>query len=249
MTASNVEFADFSPPVRPPGAPSYRHAHWYFLAALGVIVAGFWGSFFSPAAPRDVVHSVHGITATLWLVLLAGQSFLMSRGMVRWHRRVARGAFLLMPVMLLSAVHIVRFMIVNATIPAPIGPMLALFDLPAVAFTAAYFGVGLANVRRPAAHKRFMAATVLPGLSPALARLFQTLGSPSFFFALHASLVVTHLVLVALIVSDWRHGIHERAYPIALAFFVALHLVLVPVGSSAWWGNLMQRFAAAPWPL
>lgn len=249
VTASNVEFAGFPPNAGPPRAASYGHAHWYFLAALGAIVAGFWGSFFSPAAPRDLVHSVHGVTATLWILLLAGQSYLMSRGQVRWHRRVARGAFLLMPVMLVSAVHIVRFMIVNATIPAPIGPMLALFDLPSVAFTAVCFGLGLANIRRPAAHKRFMAATVIPGLSPALARLFQTLGSPSFFFALHASMAVIHVVLVALIVSDWRNGVRERAYPMALAFFVALHVVLVPVGMSAWWSGLMQRFAAAPWPL
>lgn len=249
MTATNVPLAGFPPPVRFLGAPSYPYAHWYFLGALGVVVAGFWGSFFSPAAPRDVVHSVHGITATLWLLLLAGQSFLMSRGMVRWHRRVARLAFLLMPVMLLSAVHIVRFMIENATIPAPIGPMLALFDLPAVAFTAICFGMGLANTRRPSAHKRYMAATVLPALSPALARLFQTLGSPSFFFALHASLVVTHVVIVSLIVSDWRHGVRERAYPVALAFFLTLHAVIVPVGASVWWNNTMQRFAVAPWPL
>jgi hypothetical protein len=249
MTASSVELAGIQAAAGGASSPSYTRAHWYFLAALGAIVAGFWGSFFSPTAPRDLVHSVHGLTATLWILLLAGQSFLMSRGQVVWHRRVARGAFVLMPVMLVSAVHIVRFMIVNATIPAPIGPMLALFDLPSVAFTAACFGLGLANVRHPAAHKRFMAATVLPGLSPALARLFQTLGSPSFFFALHASMAVVHLVLLALIVSDWRNGVRERAYPIALVFFVALHLVLIPVGTSAWWSRMMQHFAAMPWPL
>lgn len=249
MTVSNVELAGLRGAGRTPPASSYANAHWYFLATLGVIVAGFWGSFFSPAASRDVVHSVHGVTATLWITLLAAQSFLMSRGQVRWHRRVARGAFLLMPVMLLSAVHIVRVMLVSANIPAPIGPMLALFDLPAVAFTAVCFGLGLANIRRPSAHKRFMAVTVMPAFSPALARLFQTMGSPSFFFALHASLVVTHVVLVALMVSDWRHGVRERAYPMALAFFLALHAVLVPLGTSAWWGTQMARFATAPWPV
>lgn len=249
MTVRSVELASNPRRTGAPGTPSYQHAHWYFLAALAASVAGFWGSFFSPSASRDLVHSVHGVTATLWMLLLAGQSFLMSRGLLRWHRRVARGAFLLMPVLLLSAVHIVRVMIVNASIPAPIGPMLAFFDLPSVAFTAVMFGVGLANVRRPSAHKRFMAATILPGLSPALARLFQTLGSPSFFFALHASLVVIYVVLVALIASDWRNGIRERAYPASLVFFVALHAVLIPVGMGPWWGGLMQRFAVLPWPI
>ena len=93
-----------------------------------------------------------------------------------------------------------------------------------------------------------MAAPVLPALSPALSRLFQTLGSPSFWFALHASFIITYLVIVSLIVSDWRHGVRERPYPVALVFFAVLHAVIVPVGTSEWWGHTMQRVADAPWP-
>ena len=80
--------------------------------------------------------------------------------------------------MLIGAVHILRFMIGHTTIPTPIGPMFALFDLFAVTFTAIFFALGLANVRRTAAHKRFIIAADLPALSPALARLFQTLEAP-----------------------------------------------------------------------
>ena len=46
-------------------------------------MAGLGTSFFRPDAPRDVIHSVYGTTATLWLLLIAGQSFLMSKGLVR----------------------------------------------------------------------------------------------------------------------------------------------------------------------
>ncbi len=72
-----------------------------------------------------------------------------------------------------------------------------------MAFTAILFdlglGRGLANVRRPAAR---------------------------FFFARQASMAVVHVIRVAPIVSDWRNGVRERAYPITFAFFIALHLAL-----------------------
>lgn len=46
----------------------YRHAHWGFLAALAAIVAGFWPSFFRSLDGGDTSHTVHGVTATLWVL-------------------------------------------------------------------------------------------------------------------------------------------------------------------------------------
>ena len=99
-------------PIAPP--PSYRHAHWWFLAALAAIVAGFWPSFFRPLGAGDWWHTVHGITATGWVVTLIVQSALMSRGLVRWHRRVAIVAlFVLLPLLVVSALHMIAAMAVN----------------------------------------------------------------------------------------------------------------------------------------
>jgi hypothetical protein len=57
-------------------APSYAHAHWYFLGALAAIVAGFWPSFFRPLGGGSPWHTIHGITATLWVVALVTQGWL-----------------------------------------------------------------------------------------------------------------------------------------------------------------------------
>ncbi|MEO7361086.1 MAG: hypothetical protein ABI120_12200, partial [Gemmatimonadaceae bacterium] len=94
-------------------ARSYRHAHWYFAVALLAIIGGFWPSFFKPLGAGDVAHSVHGITATLWVLTLIAQSLLISRGLVVWHRRVARGALLLLPIFVLSALKMVAVMFAN----------------------------------------------------------------------------------------------------------------------------------------
>lgn len=228
----------------PPTAPTYRHAHWYFLASLAAIVAGFWPSFFRPLGAGDLAHSVHGVTATLWVVTLALQSFLMSRGLVTWHRRVARGAFVLLPLLVVSALQMVAVMFANPEMPPFLPPLLAFIDLPSVVFLVALVMLALWNIRTPAAHKRFMAATVLLGFPPALTRLYARLGEPhlGFMGALHASFVTVEVILVALLVADRRAGERHLAYPLSLGFFVAVHVLMMPVAGSAAWQSLMSAY-------
>lgn len=227
---------------------SYQHAHWYFLAALAAIVAGFWPSFFRPLGAGTAAHSIHGITATLWVVTLALQAWLMSRGQVVWHRRVARGAVLLLPILIVSALQMVAVMFANPDMPPFLPPLLAFIDLPSLVFLFTLVTLALRNVRTPAAHKRFMAATVLLGFPPALTRLYARVFAPQvdFMMALHGSFLTVELILIALIVADRRAGERRLAYPLSLGFFVLVHALMLPVGASAWWGQLMAWYAALP---
>jgi hypothetical protein len=243
-TASRIDTLDHAPAV----VRTYRHAHWYFLAALGAIVAGFWPSFFRPLGSRDFAHSLHGITATLWVVTLAVQSWLMSRGLVIWHRRVAFGAGLLLPTLVLSALTMVAAMLVNPEMPPFLPPLLAFIDLPSVAFLVVLVVMALRNVRTPAAHKRFMASTVLLGLPPALTRLYARVFAPQvdFMTALHGSFVTVEVILIALIIADLRAGERRLAYPLSLAFFAAVHGLMLPVSSSAAWHAVLKWYGQLP---
>ncbi len=239
-----------APPATSPSrsAPTYRAAHWYFLAALGAIVAGFWPSFFRPLGTGDVAHSVHGVTATLWVVALAVQSWLIAHGQRRWHRRVARGAFLLLPVLVVSALQMVAVMFRNPDMPPFLPPLLAFIDLPSVALLVVLVALALRNVRTPAAHKRYMSATVLIGFPPALGRLYARLGAPSvdFMLALHLSFLTVEAILVALIVTDVRAGERRLAYPLSLGVFLLIHVLMQPMGGNHAWQELMAAYARLP---
>lgn len=227
---------------------SYRHAHWYFALALAAIIAGFWPSFFQPLGAGDFAHSLHGITATLWIVALIVQSALMQRGLVVWHRRVARAALLLLLIVIPSALHMVAVLFSNPDMPPFLPPLLAFIDLPSVVFLVVLVALALNNVRTPAAHKRFMSATVLLGFPPALTRLYARVFASSIDFmqALHASIFTVEAILVALIIADWRAGERRLAYPLSLGFFVAIHVLMHPVAASAAWGSAMQWYAQLP---
>ena len=245
-TSASIGITGAAPGVRSRSV-SYGHAHWYFLAALAATLAGFWPSFFRHLGAADFWHSLHGITATLWIVGLATQSWLMSRGRVRWHRRVAWGVLLLLPILVISALYVVGVMQRNPAIPPFLHPFFAFIDLPSIAFLVVLVVLALRNVRVPAAHKRFMSATVMLGLPAALTRLYLTV-FPNVhpMLAFHGSLVTVEVILLVLIITDRRAGERRLAYPLSLAFFVAIQVLIGPVSSSGAWKAAMAWYGSLP---
>ncbi len=227
---------------------SYRQAHWYLLVAFAAIVAGFWPSFFRPLSGGSAWHTLHGVTATGWVLALILQSWLMARGLRVWHRRVAWGALALLPVLVISALYMVKVMQFNAAMPPFLPLLLAFIDIPSVAFLVLLVTLALLNVRRPAAHKRYMVATVFLAFPPALTRLYARELAPwvEFPHALHGSFLTVELILVALIIGDRRAGQRHLAYPMSLVFFIAVHALMLPVSSSAGWRSFITWFAT--WP-
>jgi len=222
----------------------HRHAHWGFLLALTAIVAGFWPSFFRSLNAGSFWHTLHGITATLWILALALQSYLISRGMVRGHRVVAALALVLLVVFTAAALVMIAVMQNNPNMPPFLPPLLAFIDLPSMAFLLFLVGMALGNVRRPAIHKRYMTATVLLALPPALGRLYPRLFEPhvDFMTGLHASFVTVDLILIALIACDWRARQRHLPYPLSLVFFVLVQTLMGPVSRTALWLEFMQWY-------
>lgn len=229
-------------------ATTHRHAYWYFLAVLAVTIAGFWSAFFRNPAESDFWHALHGTTATAWILALALQSWLMSHGYIRWHRRIARGAFVVVPLFVVSALYMVLAMARNTTLP-PFGPPQIVFvDLPFIVFFVVLVTLGVRNTRQPEAHKRFMSATVLLSLPAALTRLYVRVLFPDLYppIAFQASFVTVEIILVALIVSDRRAGERRLAYPLSLAFFAVIHMLMVPASASGPWRAAMQWIESLP---
>jgi hypothetical protein len=88
-----------------------------------------------------------------------------------------------------------------------------------------------------------MAATALVGLPPALARLYDNLGI-RFFGPIHTPLLTTNLVLLVLIVVDWRRGERRLAYPLLLVWNVGIQLFIAPLSATNPWLAFCRSFAA-----
>ena len=213
--------------------------HWWLLGVLALVVAGFWPSFFRRLWAGDLAHTLHGFTASGWVLALAVQGWLISRGLRVWHRRVAAAGILMAMGCVTAAVPMIPAMLGSSrgTGFATWGLRLAFFDTVTLAWFAGLVAVGLANVRRPALHQRCLLATASLALPPGLSRLMaRPPVGMDFGWAVHASFWVTDALLLWLWWRDRRAGVEEAAPYLATAvLLLALELVLAPAGDSATW--------------
>lgn len=235
-----------SSPSAPASArPSYAYAHWYMLAAFAVVFLGFWPTFYQPMTSGTPLRNVHGVTSTLWYMALVVQPWLVTNGYVRWHRRVAVAVMTLLPIVVVTALMNTRQMLTESRFAPPARPLIAYLDVTLVVLFIALFLLGLRNRRTPPAHKRYMVSTALVGFPPAITRFAVRVFGVTPIMGINFSFYVVELVLLTLIVADWRMGERRRwAYPIALTVHVAVQLFMMTIPGTAWWLAFCRWFAA-----
>ncbi len=197
---------------------------WGLVAALAVMIWGFWPSFFSNPAQNDLLHTVHGTLATGWMLILILQAWLMAKGHVRIHHWVGRLSVLWAAALLVSAVMIMRYGLRatgDASLPLSWRPVLTWLDIISLAmFVGLYIaGIVCAFRRKIDLHYRFMISTVIVIFSPALGRLLVHIvpGMHGLMPALHPTYLILEAVCVALIVYDYV--VYKRTW---LPYWLAL---------------------------
>jgi hypothetical protein len=205
----------------------------YFLGLLLLAgLAGFYPSYLARLSETDLAHHAHGITAFLWMSLLVLQATL-----IRWwrrpvHRALGRVAFVLVPLFVAAGLWM-AWVMTHADNPfaRAFGPRLAAVDLSALVGFVGAFSLAIRHRREVQWHARYMAATGLMILPPALARLVANVvpGVSSFPMAFHLGYGLTELIVLALIVQALRR--HQPARP-----FVLLMALLVQQQLGFWLG-------------
>jgi hypothetical protein len=171
-------------------SPSRRHEvltrSWsrrFYLAItlilMGIVVRGFWPSYFGPlfngGVTRPGIIHLHGAVFIGWMVLLLAQVGLVAMGRVRMHRRVgnvgiAYGALVLgMGLVVSFAAPVLHVRAGEWTIDRAAGFML--FPLVDMVLFAGFFGAAIAYRRRPEIHKRLILAATVSLAFAAVARM------------------------------------------------------------------------------
>ncbi len=83
-------------------------------------------------------------------------------------------------------------------------------------------------------HARYLAASVLFALEPALERVFASYvpGVADFEQALYLSLISMEIIAALLVFVDWHLGRIRPPFVITLVFFTAIHIFATPVAKS-----------------
>jgi hypothetical protein len=235
----------------------YRYAHWYLLALFPLAGLAFWPGYVSRIATAPAQFHIHGITATLWLMLLVAQSWTMQRGQRGLHRRFGLLSLVFFPMFLAGGVGIFlgmaqRYVEGSSPFYTLYAPRLAWIDIVSVAAFALFFHEALRHRRRVHLHAGYLLATAILLLPPVLGRLAPLLpglgiSGPADFWKLGIGFQLANLVSAALAFAiAVRRGRDGGPFALAGAAVLLAAMLFQTIGGMAAWQGLFATMAGLP---
>ena len=232
----------------------YPRAYVYLTVLLLLTVPAFWQGYFSEITTVAWQYHVHGITATLWVLLLIWQSWSIHHGQRRFHRTVGLASLVLTPLFVAGGLLVIAAM---TTGPGPFREMfgyrLAIVDLLSAAAFAGFVYGALRNRKNVGLHARYMLATPFLLFSPIAARLLpafvpgvtiRTLEDlPRFGTGFQLSQAL------AIAFSLWLYTRNRRQslpYLIAAGVLIVQSVAFETAGRAGWWVELSNGLAEVP---
>ncbi len=219
------------------GSGIYRNAFIYFALALLLAVIGFFPSYFGNLRNTDAVHHFHGIVATIWMLGLITQSWLIRERMISAHRTIGRMSLLVAPLFVISGLLVVHVMLTkNDEASLAFGERLAFIDIITMCYFSVAYSLAIRFRRKTQLHARYMASTAILLLPPTLVRVAGFIpGIDSFEAALHGSYFICEAIVAILLFDDYRHGGIRAPYLILLTVLVLQHVSFLVSPSFSWW--------------
>lgn len=217
------------------------------LLALAVTALGFWRTFFSQLGNVDVPHMLHGASSTGWLVLVLVQSTLIRSRDYRMHRILGWASVVLFAVLIVTSWHMLTLMLgPDAALPFALAKLFAYSDVTALPLLIIAYGGAIYYRKDRHVHSRLISVTLLAGLLPAAARMFNRVwtGMDGLIFSMHPTYLLMLVVLAAAIFVDWQKGRLRWPFPFAFVWFAVSYATIFPAYGSQWFDAVARAIAA-----
>ncbi len=235
----------------------YRYAHYYYLLLIPAAVLGFSG-YLGDLQNAGVSKHLHAITATLWILLLAGQSASIHNGFRSIHRRLGFTSLIVFPFYLCGFLLVYRTEAIRIIDGDPwasvFGPGIGAITLISFVATGWMYYCGLRQRRAVQLHARWMLVTVFLFSESVLGRILNNF-VPSLFvnslgdvrniyLAFHLAQVLAIALALVLYMRDRQHG---QPFVFVIVVLVAQSLALELFDDLAGWRALFV--ATGSWPI
>jgi len=223
---------------------------WGLAAAFIIMVAGFWPSFFANPLQNDVLHLVHGILASGWMIILITQAWLITRGQSKLHHMIGRLSIVWAIALVATAIGILLYSL-RATgphsLPVPWRPILAFIDIPSLILFSGFYAAAIffAFRRQIDLHYRAMICSVIVIFSPALGRLLPRIipGIDGLIPALHPCMWLCEAACIGLIIYDYL--IYKKTfapYWVALGGSVLIDIFMLHAPEMMWFMTMIRSW-------
>ncbi|HEX8571829.1 MAG TPA: hypothetical protein VF759_03660 [Allosphingosinicella sp.] len=235
----------------------YRHAHWVLLLLFPLTALAFWPNYFGKLAQSPYALHAHGVTASLWIALLAFQGWSIHRRRNALHRSGGLASLALFPLFIAGGLLVIQTMAVKFAAGgdpfyAIFGARLGAVDSISSAAMPWLFYLALKERRKVHLHARYMLAPVLFLLPPILSRLTPALpplaiAGPADFhrfgYGVHIADAVAIAVAALLYLRAPKWG---RPWLIVGFLVAAQSLAFETLGRTAAWEALFAAIGTLP---
>ena len=234
----------------------FRHAHWYVLSLFPLAALAFWPNYLSKFATAGFEYHAHGATATLWLVMLAAQSWSIHHDQRAWHRSAGLVSLLLFPLFLAGGAGIFigmaqRYAEAASPFYTMYAPRLAWLDVIGVGGIAYFYFQALKCRRKVHVHAGYLLATAIFLVPPIIGRLSPLLpglaiNGPADFGKLMIGFQLGNAVTALIALAIGLRSRKGQPFYIASALHVLAALLFQTAGGWAAWQGLYTRMAEVP---
>lgn len=230
----------------------YPRSPLYMLIVIAVIIGGFWPTYFSVLRSVPWQFHAHGIAASLWVLMVTGQSWSAYRDLAL-HRAVGLTSLVLFPFLTGGLAAIVDvtakgFVAANDPLRVNYGGSLLVIVLVAIAAYLTLFYRALMFRHKVWLHAGYMLATPLILFESAFHRLLlwyvPGATDPQMFLPGISAAMTVELIVIAVI--WWRHGAKSEPFLIAATFIVAQMLGMIMLRNAAPVTSLLKLIGSMP---
>jgi hypothetical protein len=235
----------------------YRTAYIWMALLLPAAALAFSSSYLARLGEVSWILHAHGVTATLWIMLLVAQSWSIHRARRGLHKFAGRASLALFPLFWVSGLLIVQVMAAGfaaggSPFQSAFGARLTSVDLLTSGAILYLYYIAVSRRRAVPVHASAMLAIPLFLVPPIGVRLLQiggplAIAGPDEFHKFGYGLQLSNLLCVAL--ALWLYARRPKtAWPflVAAATIAAQGLAFSTIGRSAAWESAMPWAASTP---
>ena len=219
----------------------------FFAVLFLIALVAFWPTYLSlsPFASSIYTH-IHAVTATLWMVMLISQPFLIRRGRYTLHRSIGRISYVLVPILLVNMVLLANYRIRTVRVEDyPLQTYVLYLQVSLGLLFAISYCLAIFFRHRMELHARFMLCTGLTLIDPVFARLLFLAHPASVTYHHWITFAFTDLLFIAVIWLERKSPSGRWVLPVMLFVFIAGQLPgLFWLTESAIWQDFAKWFAA-----
>ncbi len=236
----------------------FRHAHYYVLFVLAVIGLGFWPSYFSTIGHVPWQFHAHGVAASLWVILVATQSWTAHHKQLSLHRLAGKASLALFPFLIAGLFAIIDvtgkgYVLGNSPVRSQFGASFLVGLLVAVAAYVTLYSRALKYRRKVWVHAGYLLGTPIILFESPFSRIMSdylpafAIRGPQDFPRLIPSILSADALALAFCAAVWWRYRERASQFVVTGGFVALQMATMGLmGQAAWLWRLLRLIGEAP---